>query len=277
MEFFPAGLLPDQSGILLHESGYLPRNGWWNFPNTLSPFWRLYYNGHGGHKVVFPDSEVHLDSSRIVIIPDHQLFHSVGNKAVPHTWITFQVALRLAPDQQIPICLRPTETERHLLWDLNCQFTGIGVGNRERVLHLSMALLHLVLSRPELRWQSGVPSEGLQRAIRAMETQFATPLNLNDLARIAGLCTRGFTKAFRRHRGITPGKYLTQTRVRQAAEMLVRTRETLETVAERTGFPNRYYLSRVFKQLTGDSPAHFRSKHSAPQFETEKGLPVICR
>jgi AraC-like DNA-binding protein len=261
MEFFPLGLLPDQSGVLLHEAGHLARNDWWNFPNTLSPFWRLYFNARPGHKVVFPEAEFPLEPGHIVLIPDHQLFHSVGIRPVPHTWMTFQVARRLAPRQPIPILLKPTATERQLLRELAGDIAGMGAGDRDRVLHVSLALLHLLISRREIQWQSRAPSEGLLRAIRHLEGQFTTPLKLPELARIAGLCTRGFAKAFKRHQGVTPGQYLTQIRVRQTAELLVRTGESLEIIAENTGFPNRYYLSRVFKRLTGDSPAHFRHKH----------------
>jgi AraC-like DNA-binding protein len=272
MEFFPLGLLPDQSGILLHEAGYLARNDWWNFPNTLSPFWRLYYNSRPGHKVVFPNAEIPLEPGHIVLIPDHQLFHSVGRTPVPHTWLSFQVARRLAPQQPIPIVLPPKPIELQLLRELEMQFTGIGIGNCERALHLSLALLHLLISRPEIQWLSGAPPEGLLRTIRHMETGFAQPLRLPQLARMAGLCTRGFAKAFKRHQGVTPGRYLTEVRVRQTAELLVRTRDDLETIAEKTGFPNRYYLTRVFKRTVGDSPVHFRHKHSTTEY-TPSALP----
>jgi transcriptional regulator GlxA family with amidase domain len=157
--------------------------------------------------------------------------------------------------------LRPTVAEKQLLRELARQFTGIGTGNRDRILHVSLALLHLLLSRKEIRWQTGMPTEGLQRTIRQMQTHPAAALKLEELARMAGLSVRGFAKAFKRHQGVTPGRYLTQMRVRHAAELLVHSDASLELIAEKTGFANRHYLSRVFKQVTGDSPAHFRSQH----------------
>jgi AraC-like DNA-binding protein len=262
MEFFPLGVLPDQSGVVLHEAGYLAENDWWNFPNALSPFWRLYYNNRPGHKVIFHDAEYELDSDHIMLIPDHQLFHSQGNDPVPHCWITFQVARRLHPAQRIPIRLRPRRVERQLLRQLCRSFTGIGAGNREAVLHTSLALLHLVLVRPEIRWQPDRPPESLHRALRRIETEYAQALSVPVLARTAGLSVRGFAKSFKRVQGVTPGRFLSRVRVRESAFLLVHTRLSLEQIAERTGFPNRHYFSRVFKQVTGDSPAHFRVKHS---------------
>ena len=40
----------------------------------------------------------------------------------------------------------------------------------------------------------------------------------------------------------------------------------IDKVAEQTGFPNRFYFSRVFKVVSGETPAQFRSKYgSAPE------------
>jgi len=261
VEFFPLSMMPDQSGILLHEAGSLARNDWWNYPKTLSPFWRLYFNGRPGHKVIFPSAEPPLTPEHVILIPDHQLFHSVGRGPVPHTWMTFQVAGRLDSRQALPILLRPTATERQLLRELARQFTGIGIGHRERILHVSLALLHVQVSRRELHWQAGAPAEGLQRALRQLEIQHAKALNLGEVARQPGLSGRGFANAFKKAQGGTPGRFPAHVRVREATNLLANTGESLEEIAAQTGFPNRHSLSRVFKQVTGDSPAHFRLQH----------------
>ena len=71
-----------------------------------------------------------------------------------------------------------------------------------------------------------------------------------------------FIKAFKRYQGVTPVRFLMQTRIRQVADLLVNTDTTIDAIAERTGFPNRAYLSRVFKKITGLSPAQFRNIHT---------------
>ena len=61
LEFSPLGPVPPDTGFLLHEAGYLPRNRRWVFPNTISPFWRLYYNQDRGHQVVSGGDLSHSD------------------------------------------------------------------------------------------------------------------------------------------------------------------------------------------------------------------------
>ncbi len=261
IEFFPLGVAPDQSGLVLHEAGYLTANDWWDFPNTLSPFWRLYYNFTPGHKVVFDHGEFDLTPQHMVLIPDHQLFHSVGKVPVPHCWITFNVSRRLDAHQAIPIRLRPDRTERALLLQFSRCFTDIGTGDREAILHTALALLHLLMIRPEIHWQTHEVPEGLLRALRTIETGFAQPLHLADLARIAGLAASTFSRMFTQWRGVPPHQFLSQVRVREAAHLLANTDRTVDEIADLTGFPDRYYLSRVFKRVIGDSPARFRRRH----------------
>jgi len=197
------------------------------------------------------------------------LFHAQGNGPVPHCWITFQVARRLHPTQKIPIRLRPSPVERLLLRRLRHYFTGVGTGYREGVLHTSLALLHAALVRPEIRWQADRPPESIRRALQRIEAEYAQPLSVPDLARTAGLSVSVFARTFKELQGVTPGRFLSQVRVRESACLLASTPLNIEQIAERAGFPNRHYFGRVFKRVTGDSPAHFRRKHGGDTPRTQ--------
>ena len=173
----------------------------------------------------------------------------------------FQVARHPHPTQKFPIRLRPNTVELHLLRQLCGHFTGVGQGNREAVLHTSLALLHLLLIRPEINWLPDRPPDSIHRALCYLETEYPKGLSVGDLARTAGLSVRGFAKIFKQTEGVTPGHFLSRVRVRESALLLANTPLSVEQIAERTGFPNRHYFSRVFKRVTGDSPAHFRDQH----------------
>ena len=261
VEFFPLGMPADHAGFILYETGYLPRNDWWNFSNVLSPFWRLYYNARKGHKVVFPEREVPLTPEHLMLIPDGQLFHCRGCTPVPTLWFAFNVAHRLMPRQPIPILLPPTRTERALMRDLTRLFLD-EAQERDRIFHASMALLHVVLNRSEIEWQSNTPAVVVD-TVRYIEEHFASPLFIPRLARKVNLSVETFARSFKKYRGETIGRFIVKVRVREAAHLLRHTDMRIEEVAERTGFPNRAYLSRVFKRTTGESPAMFRSCHAA--------------
>ena len=261
VEFFPLGMVPDHSGFVLHEAGYLAYNDWWDFPNVLSPFWRLYYNYRKGHKVIFADREIELTPDRLVVIPDHQLFHCRGFRPVPNLWLAFSVTRRLSPDQPLPIILSPTGTERALMRDFTRLFSDDTTErNRDRIFHGGMALLHLVLNRPDIGWQRST-SLAVVQTIQYIEEHYASPMTIPRLAEMVNLSEASLARSFKKYQGETVGRFITKVRVREAACHLTHTSESIDLIAEKTGFPNRAYLSRVFKRITGESPAQFRRQH----------------
>lgn len=265
VEFFPKGVPVDHAGFILHETGYLPRNDWWNFPNVMSPFWRLYYNGRKGHRVIFQKREIELTPKHWMLIPDGQCFHCQGAVPVPTLWFAFSVARRLKPEQPIPILLPPDRTEQLLMHDVKRLFAKNAESrNHTRIFHVSMSLLHVVLSRKEIQWQSHIPASVAETA-KYIEEHFASPLSVSHLAKKMSLSVEALARSFKKHQGATIGQTILKTRVREAVRLLLDTDEKIEIIAEQTGFPNRFYFSRIFKKITNESPAAFRRSHKTEE------------
>jgi len=260
VDFEPISPKPFALDVAIHESGFLPRRPHWNYQNVFSPFWRLYYDFEPGHRVVFPDREVLLGPDRIILIPDHQLFHTVGTKGKPHFWIHFSTERHLSPAMSIPLELTPSSTELSLIGDLKdlLRATRNSI-DRCRAYYVSAALLLVVLGRPEINWQADLPGN-LQQTIRYIEEHFASPLYIRDLARFASLSESVLRREFLKFRRVSPTKFILQVRVREAAHLLSATRLGVEEIAARIGFPNAAYLDRVFRRITGMAPGQFRQK-----------------
>lgn len=258
VEFEPVCGQHATTDLALHETGFIARRPHWNYQKVFSPFWRLYYDLEPGHQVIFPREEIELGPDRIVLIPDHRLFHSLGTEPKPKLWIHFSREIQILPIQTIPIVLAPSATERSLLQDLiRVLRSSKKPIDRDRTFHLSLALLHLVLSRPEIAWQSEVPLN-LMDVVQYVENNYASPLYTSELARRAHLSESVFRRRFHQFRNAAPAQFVTQVRIREAAHLLTTTELEMDDIAERTGFPNPAYLTRVFKRVTGKTPGRFR-------------------
>lgn len=254
-EFNPLGVQPDQTGIVLHETGFDPANGNWNFPSVLSPFWRLYYNRNRAHCVVFGDEYYELGPDHIFLIPDHQLFHCLGQRPTPSLWIHFSFNRKPALNTPRPILLKPEAVELNLIESLS-RLTL--TQEKDRIWRLSTALLNILVSRPEIQWRPALP-EKLTRLIQFIETHAGQKIPNPLLAKKAGISEEGIYRLFRKHLDTSPANYINQIRIRKASYLLINTYCSIDEAAEQTGFPNRAYFSRVFKQVTGISPAAFRA------------------
>lgn len=262
VEFDPLGAPPDRCGITLHEAGYSPTSADWNFPAVFSPFWRLYHNGKRGHCVLFGEAATELLPDRLVLIPPFRVFHCLGKNPVPAVWLAFSFHRRLDPAHPMPVLLPTRDVDLCLIRDLSRLIEQeMGVTPTTAILHHALALLQITLSRPELHWRKPAPPE-LERARNRIERDFAGPLGVPDLAATAGMSLTGFSRAFLREFGTTPARHVTGVRIRESARLLLETDLTIDLVAERTGFPNRAYFSRVFHKVTGEWPAGFRKRRT---------------
>jgi len=72
-------------------------------------------------------------------------------------------------------------------------------------------------------------------------------------------CSREhLTRLFRAATGVSPSDYLTQQRLRRAAQSLRSSDDKLETIARRCGFSSANYFCRTFRDHVGTTPARFR-------------------
>jgi AraC-like DNA-binding protein len=98
-------------------------------------------------------------------------------------------------------------------------------------------------------------------AISHLETHFAEPIELDDLAEIACMSKRSFLRTFRAATGQSPIEYLIHTRVGRAADRLRTTGEPITQVAFGTGFQDSNYFARQFRRVMGVTPRAYRMAH----------------
>lgn len=101
-----------------------------------------------------------------------------------------------------------------------------------------------------------------RRAVELIETRFAEPLSLQELADAAGLGLRQFSRAFREATGQAPHQYLLQRRV-EHAKQLIAAALPLSDVALQCGFADQSQLTRTFARVVGTTPGRYRSQLSA--------------
>ncbi len=66
------------------------------------------------------------------------------------------------------------------------------------------------------------------------------------------------SRLFKQELGESFGAYLTQIRIRKAAQLLNSTEWSIHEIAERSGYETQHYFSTAFKKQTGVSPLQFR-------------------
>lgn len=100
-------------------------------------------------------------------------------------------------------------------------------------------------------WQIG-------RVKRHIDKELAGRINIDELAQITRLSTSYFSAAFRASFGTSPHDYICRRRIDHAKHLMLTTDTPLCEIALDCGFADQSHLCRVFRRITGQTPAAWR-------------------
>jgi AraC-like DNA-binding protein len=127
-----------------------------------------------------------------------------------------------------------------------------GPGRALAIEALAEALLVRLLRGSATCAKRGRPSDPrIRHAVDLIETQLAEAIDVNDLARAAGMSRFHFSRVFRDEIGASPYAYLVERRLERAAARLRSERVSVTTAALDAGFRDLGRFARAFKQRFG--------------------------
>lgn len=100
----------------------------------------------------------------------------------------------------------------------------------------------------------------LAPVVRHIESRFAEPVSMSEMAELVGLSATHFNRRFRQLFRMTPTQYLLSIRVQEARRLLVTTDQTPADIAHRVGFSDQSHLTHRFKRATGMTPVAYRKR-----------------
>lgn len=139
-----------------------------------------------------------------------------------------------------------------------CNTSGSGPSAEARMesgLLLFLSELMDLFGEPEALHPSGF--EYVQKAIKFIEYNYSSNIDINDVAASAGISRSHLYRLFMQHISMPPNEYLMRFRISKGAELLESSRLSVGEVAYSTGFSDQLYFSRVFKKYMGIPPSKY--------------------
>jgi len=135
----------------------------------------------------------------------------------------------------------------------------------ENLLELKFKeLLFHILSNPEnaqlLAYIKSISDQHKPPLYEIMEANYHFNLSVPEFARLAQRSVTTFKRDFQEHYHTTPGKWLTKKRVDYAKLLLETSEKHIKEITYDSGFESTTHFSRVFKEVHGLSPVHYRKK-----------------
>lgn len=107
-------------------------------------------------------------------------------------------------------------------------------------------------------WLHAFYDKNLRGPLIAIHENPSYAWNLEELARKARLSRTVFAQRFKSFVNETPINYVAKVRVNKAMELLRKTEQSIEAIAEIVGYSTGFSLSKAFKRICGISPHGYR-------------------
>lgn len=106
--------------------------------------------------------------------------------------------------------------------------------------------------------KSGIWSDTVANAAYFLRSNLEQDISLSDIAAFADTTPAYLSNIFHQQTGMTIKQYQQKIRMEQACYLLTATQELVTDIAAKTGFTDRRYFTRLFKEAYGMTPLEYR-------------------
>ncbi|WP_179352710.1 helix-turn-helix domain-containing protein [Winogradskyella vidalii] len=259
----------------------------WDCHEMVFPFWRLYWNKNTGGQLIHQDNVFEMNPNHLYIIPPFTSFSSrysknhiynegihVSGKHVNvnhnekefedmyliHFFVHFNLGVPF--DSVFPGILKIELTD-YLKDRLNYLTMRLKIENTDFKLTFNLKLQAFIKEAltnigPEL-WKTINIDERVLKVIRFIEVNIDKKLSNTEMSSIINMAPNSFSRLFKEEMNITLHKFIQNRKIAKSCELFEHTNKSIEEISYNLGFSDRYHFSRVFKSVTGLTPASYKS------------------
>ena len=218
-------------------------------PERNNPFFYCYWNKTPGAEIHAGGKVYPVSPEYIMLIPPNFEHSPVQTGPFNHSFIHF-------------IALPPFDSLNTIELFPAAQFEAL-FRKRENEFKTSLALhsliFELLLQIPEERFNCRqISDERIFWARHLISLCSSRKLQLNEIAEKLNMSVSSLSHLFKEESGISPIRYAMEGRLEKALLLLADAHITIEEVARKTGFSDRYHFSKAFKARYGATPVQMR-------------------
>jgi AraC family transcriptional regulator len=256
----------------------------WNYSDITSPFYRLYYISDGSGKIEIDGQEKILKKGNMYLVPSYTLANYRCEHSMEQTYMHIAEKLRMpvslkqqselffevkaeAIDQMLIERLLVLNMDKKLITTNprnEAYVPQIDVSVNSRNMETQGILLQLMarfVDKPKSSFNiSSNKNQKIAIALENIHLNYHKNLSVAQLAAEVHINEDYFSRLFKKVTGFLPNAYLTKVRLEKAQQLLLFSDESVTEIAFKSGFNNRTYFAKVFKEATNKSPKEYRMR-----------------
>lgn len=253
---------------------YWERKTYFKLDQDTYPTWVMFAVEEGGFEYQIGLESGVVEHDELIFCPPGYLFQRNACSPMKLHFTAFEFDKPLSKDDnvmQMPILRsQPTDRNRlasnfsylrmhHLAMDLRSVLRKQWMLND--LWQLACNEWDTMPSQDDLALLTQTSDEPMKWAMKWLIGKAHIPFSMRELSSQVNLSPVQFTRRFQKSFRMTPSELVRTIRLRRIAKLLLDSELTLDQIAERCGYDNGFYLSRVFSQYMGMSPSNYREQN----------------
>lgn len=248
----------------------VPAKSFWGFRTIPDLEFILIIEGEFHYEQADGANHVLKSGEVLCIMPDieHRLECLPGEKQAMFSCIHCELSpcgcwalgdYRLNPEPALITPFRNVEIIRELFWRANTIFFNY---SKYRESMLSTAVKQIILHLADYWSSLKAPALSLrmEKMIRFLKEHADQPVSRHNLAKAFDLSPEYVNALFKKELGITPTDLLHRERIYLAYRYLKDQGLSVEQAAEKVGFHDAFYFSKLFKRIMLFNPSEIRNR-----------------
>jgi AraC-like DNA-binding protein len=244
--------------------------GAWDKSQLSNYQWRLYHNSASGANLFVDEESYVLQSDRLYIIPPNLKLGCRNNVLIDQTYVhfdlasTFSMAFQKLFPKPLEISFTPvlktmTEALRNRLQTSSQNDIVTGCLSKALVFQtFGEKLDRLFKDSPHQCIEFMSDMKPILPALKLCDLSPERTIENKELSEKCLMSEDYFIHVFKQLIGVPPRKYQLKRRLTLAAQLLLYTSSSIDEIAEKLFFNDRFYFTRAFTKETGHSPGEFR-------------------
>ncbi len=257
----------DKYPLLVNCTGVISENKKFSSDNPTGRLdYYLMYVVTGRVHVVFPDSVRECGEGTLIVFPPNTryTYSHRENGLLEYIFIHFTGSAVEEVLEDCGILIHPeinyAKCSDTLIARFQNMFDAFAKQDRLRDRDIG-AILEQILVSLGRRILDGKDErrKKLHKSLGRILSGYSSQISVSELAELEGLSVSRYNTVFREQFGISPSKYLTNTRMSVARDLLTTTDMNVNQIGMMCGYSDSHFFSKMFKNSFGVSPSDYRS------------------
>ncbi len=240
--------------VSISQWGFMEMEDWY-YPNVCLQEWVLYLNFSTGMKLSVNGRMVELDPHKVYLFPPYTGFGGIHKDKFMQFYIHFKAD---APFNSVKTEMLTFSADIIRDKVLKCIKSSDSVKQALYLTQIALCAIEQVPKKMLIPAQKTILDSRIRTVLEIINENPAAPHSIEDLCSAVKMSVNNFHRKFQSCTFTTPKQYILKKRMEFARDLLINSELSVDEIAEKTGFVNRYHFSKVFKNYYSMPPITYR-------------------